>query len=139
MVAHFQRVRVLGRRAPAPPWAMSRDAWRSWSKRRIDELPERAQKLLENVPVWSRTTLGRAGRRRLRSARARAVLGRAVPDIQRCAATAAPRAVFLYKRNIERVARSTAEVEREIRTTLLHETGHFFGMDEADLEEVGLD
>ncbi len=27
----------------------------------------------------------------------------------------------------------------EIRTTLLHETGHFFGMDEDDLADVGLD
>jgi predicted Zn-dependent protease with MMP-like domain len=48
-------------------------------------------------------------------------------------------AVFLYQRNIERVARSTAEVEAEIRTTLLHETGHFFGLDEEDLAEMGLD
>ena len=47
--------------------------------------------------------------------------------------------MFLYQRNIERVARSMAEVEAEIRTTLLHETGHFFGLDEEDLAEMGLD
>ena len=27
----------------------------------------------------------------------------------------------------------------EIRTTLIHETGHFFGMSEEDLAAVGLD
>jgi predicted Zn-dependent protease with MMP-like domain len=47
--------------------------------------------------------------------------------------------VFLFQRNIERVARTTNEVEAEIRTTLLHETGHFFGLDEDELAEMGLD
>ena len=46
--------------------------------------------------------------------------------------------VFLYKRNIERVAQSPEEVRHEIRITLLHETGHFFALDEADLEALGL-
>ena len=46
--------------------------------------------------------------------------------------------VFLYQRNIERYARSVDEVEEEIRKTLLHETGHFFGLSEEELEEMGL-
>ena len=47
--------------------------------------------------------------------------------------------VLLFKRNIERDARTVEEVDQEIRTTLLHETGHFFGLDEEDLEGLGLD
>ena len=34
--------------------------------------------------------------------------------------------------------RGEDELREEIRTTLLHETGHFFGLDEAALEEMGL-
>ena len=47
--------------------------------------------------------------------------------------------ILLFRRNLERAAASEDELRDEIRTTLLHETGHFFGMDEADLEGVGLD
>ena len=46
--------------------------------------------------------------------------------------------VFLYKRNLERLSRNREELAREIRTTVLHETGHFFGLDEAELEGAGL-
>jgi predicted Zn-dependent protease with MMP-like domain len=47
--------------------------------------------------------------------------------------------VLLFQRNLERHARTADELEEQIRITLLHETGHFFGMDEADLADVGLD
>jgi predicted Zn-dependent protease with MMP-like domain len=47
--------------------------------------------------------------------------------------------VLLYRRNIERDAGSPEEAAEQIRITLLHETGHFFGMDEDDLADVGLD
>ena len=47
--------------------------------------------------------------------------------------------IVLFRRNLERAAASEEELREEIRTTLLHETGHFFGMDEAELEGVGLD
>jgi predicted Zn-dependent protease with MMP-like domain len=47
--------------------------------------------------------------------------------------------IVLFRRNIERIAGSPEELRDEVRKTLLHETGHFFGMDEAALEGVGLD
>ncbi len=46
--------------------------------------------------------------------------------------------VFLYQGNIERYGRNADEVEQEIRKTLLHETGHFFGLTEEELEAMGL-
>ena len=46
--------------------------------------------------------------------------------------------IVLFRRNLERAARDEDELREEIRTTLLHETGHFFGLDEAALEEMGL-
>ena len=46
--------------------------------------------------------------------------------------------ILLFRRNLERVAQDEEELREEIRTTLLHETGHFFGMSEKDLDEVGL-
>jgi predicted Zn-dependent protease with MMP-like domain len=44
-----------------------------------------------------------------------------------------PDRIFLYQRNIEAVCSSEAEVRREIRATLLHELGHYFGLNEEEL------
>ena len=44
-----------------------------------------------------------------------------------------PDHIFLYQRNIEAISRSEAEVRRQIRATLLHEVGHYFGLSEKEL------
>jgi predicted Zn-dependent protease with MMP-like domain len=140
MVTHFQRVRALDVKSPPAPWAVTAERLEEIVEAALNELPERAQKLLENVPVvvedypsedvvadgFDPRGLG---------------LFAGVPFPEHSALSGPPHleAVFLYQRNIERVARSTAEVEAEIRTTLLHETGHFFGLDEEDLAEMGLE
>lgn len=46
--------------------------------------------------------------------------------------------VMLFQRNLERAGRDRADVEREVRITLLHEFGHYLGFDEADLDRLGL-
>lgn len=46
-----------------------------------------------------------------------------------------PNAIYLYQKNIEAACRNERELIREIRMTLLHEVGHYFGMTEEDLEE----
>ena len=59
--------------------------------------------------------------------------------------TAPPDRVILYQRNIEAYAADAAAEEKrpvedvvreEVRLTVLHELGHFFGMDEDQLEDV---
>jgi predicted Zn-dependent protease with MMP-like domain len=47
-----------------------------------------------------------------------------------------PDRIFLYQRNIEAVCRSEAEVRRQIRATLLHEVGHYFGLNEDELRHL---
>ncbi len=47
-----------------------------------------------------------------------------------------PDRIFLYQRNIEAVCASDAEVRRQIRATLLHEVGHYFGLSEDELRGV---
>jgi predicted Zn-dependent protease with MMP-like domain len=44
-----------------------------------------------------------------------------------------PDRIFIYQRNIEAVCTSEAEVRRQIRATLLHEVGHYFGLSEEEL------
>jgi predicted Zn-dependent protease with MMP-like domain len=47
-----------------------------------------------------------------------------------------PPAIYLYQHNIEQICRTEAEVEQQIRDTLLHEIGHHFGMDEEQLRTI---
>lgn len=47
-----------------------------------------------------------------------------------------PDRIILYQKNIEAVCSSEAEIRHEVRQTVLHELGHYFGMDEAQLKDV---
>ncbi len=46
-----------------------------------------------------------------------------------------PDRIVLYQRNIEVQCSSEEELVDEIRLTLLHEVGHYFGLSEEDLEQ----
>ncbi|MEQ1507331.1 MAG: metallopeptidase family protein, partial [Myxococcota bacterium] len=50
-----------------------------------------------------------------------------------------PSTIVLFRRNLERIARDRAHLIEELRITVLHEVGHFLGLDEDDLEARGLD
>ena len=47
-----------------------------------------------------------------------------------------PDHIVLYQKNIEAVCSSEAEVREQIRLTLIHELGHYFGLDENQLKDV---
>lgn len=49
---------------------------------------------------------------------------------------AGPDRIVLYQKNIEAVCSNEDEVRKEIRLTVLHELGHYFGMTEAQLEDI---
>ena len=43
---------------------------------------------------------------------------------------------MLYQKNIEAVCSSEDEIREQIRRTVIHELGHYFGMDENQLKDV---
>jgi len=47
-----------------------------------------------------------------------------------------PDYIVLYQKNIEAVCSNETEVQEQIRLTLMHELGHYFGMDENQLKDV---
>lgn len=47
-----------------------------------------------------------------------------------------PDRIVLYQRNIEAICRNEAEIREQIRLTVIHELGHYFGMDEDQLKDV---
>ena len=48
----------------------------------------------------------------------------------------APSRIVLYQKNIEAVCASEEEIREEVRLTVVHELGHYFGMGEDQLEDV---
>lgn len=50
-----------------------------------------------------------------------------------------PRAIVLYRKNLSRAVKTRAELDMQIRRTLLHEIGHLQGLDEDQLRHRGLE
>lgn len=50
-----------------------------------------------------------------------------------------PDRIILYQDNLETSYPDREELKREIRKTLLHELGHYFGFNEKELRERGLE
>lgn len=48
-----------------------------------------------------------------------------------------PDAIFIYKEALESVCQSEAQLAHEVEVTVFHEVGHYFGIDDAHLHELG--
>ena len=108
----------------------------------LDSLPEEFRQRMENVAVLVED-VPREQRRlpRPRSpAPRRLILGHYIgtPRTQRSvfALPAGPDRIILYQRNIEAVCRDEAEIREQVRLTVIHEVGHYFGMSEGQLRDV---
>jgi tetratricopeptide (TPR) repeat protein len=139
MVKAWLRVRELDLEEPAAAWSMAQDDFEKIAEDALGELPERIGKLLENVPIVaadypSIEIVAEGNDPRMLGF----FSGVPYPEKSHLGGTPHLDCVFLYKLNIERVARGRVEAAKEIRITLLHETGHFFGLSEEELEQMGL-
>jgi len=59
--------------------------------------------------------------------------GMALPERGAWYANTLPDRIVLFRGPLLRHCRTRRELEEEIRLTLIHELGHYFGLDEADL------
>jgi predicted Zn-dependent protease with MMP-like domain len=105
----------------------------------LGELPDRARALLRDVPIIVAELPAEADVEGGLDPRALGLFtGTAYPDMLHVGGQPGLSQIVLFRRNIARVAETDDELHEEIRTTLLHETGHFFGLDESELEGLGL-
>ncbi len=139
-VSHFQETRRLDAAAEPSQTPIDRAKLEEIVERTLRELPERARKLLGNVPVLVEDA---PSEELVAEGTDPRVLGlfAGVPFPEKSSMGGAPHLdqVLLFKRNLENHCGSADELEEEVRTTILHETGHFFGLDEEDLAKLGLD
>jgi predicted Zn-dependent protease with MMP-like domain len=105
----------------------------------LEELPDRARELLRDVPIVIAEQPAESDVDAGVDPRSLGLFnGTAYPDASHLGGQPGLTQILIFRRNLERVAGSDDELRDEIRTTLLHETGHFFGMSDDDLEGLGL-
>lgn len=106
----------------------------------VEELPAKARKLLKNVPILVADVPSREEVAEGLDPRLLGVFrGTSLPETETLGAGPGLTQIVLYRKNLQRVAPDDASLADEVRTTLLHETGHFFGLDEEELASMGLD
>jgi predicted Zn-dependent protease with MMP-like domain len=105
----------------------------------LDSLPQEFRSRIQNVAVLvedvpPRQPSQRAGRP------TRLLLGafHGVPRTKKSIfdLPSGPDHIVLYQTNIEAVCSSETQVREQIRLTVIHELGHYFGLDENQLKDV---
>ncbi|MGE5056670.1 MAG: metallopeptidase family protein [Acidobacteriota bacterium] len=112
----------------------------------LDGLPEEFRSRLRNLAILVEDEPPRQKRRHASTAHSRPhnprrlLLGlfQGVPATRKSVFDLpfGPDRIVLYRKNIEAVSHGEAEIRHEIRQTVLHELGHYFGMTEAQLKHL---
>lgn len=107
----------------------------------LRELPAQFAEFLEQVPIEIRE---RPTRKQLRSVGLAddelllgLYVGTSLADRSVAHDIEWPNKIYLFQEDIELVSDNAEHLKREVRTTVLHEIGHHFGMDEDDLDALG--
>lgn len=127
-----------GRRADAPGVRVSRARFEELVADALDDVPQELAAEMENVAIvvedWpTREQLaGRAG----------TLLGlyEGIPLTSRGPVSYAgvlPDKITIFAGPLCRRARDEDQLARQVRVTVLHEIGHYFGLDDARLHELG--
>ena len=120
---------------------MARIDFQDVLRQALDDLPEPFRQALENVaivveewpPDWLLDELGVPPEGTLYG------FYHGVPMPERSVALSGnlPDKISIYRGPLQEDFPHAAELRRQIRVTLLHEIGHYFGMDEEALERLG--
>jgi len=136
----FERANALDPGQYPLPTEVSEDAFREAVGDALDNLPRSVREYIENVPVLVEdypdpqlVQVERVSPQILGIfvgvPRTEAQVTEHVPSLDR---------VVIYKKNLERVCRDRDELVEQIQITVRHEIGHYLGLDENDMERLGL-
>jgi predicted Zn-dependent protease with MMP-like domain len=119
---------------------MKRQAFEELVKEGIYQIPEKVQKLLDNVEIvieeWpTREELKKVG---LSNKYSLFGLYQGVPKTKRGVyyANVLPDKIIIFQGPIERTARSPKEIREIVKRTVWHEIAHHFGLDEKRVKEI---
>lgn len=138
MLAAWNELLEMDRKAPPGEVTVSEDDVERIATEALQELPDELRAKLANVPILiadlptpEQVADGLDPR----------LLGlfQGTPMSEDSAVVPTVTNILLFRRNLERIALDDDHLAEEIRVTVLHETAHYFGLDEEDLERLGLD
>ncbi len=104
----------------------------------IKAIPQKFLEKLDNVDIVIEDELSPEQLRKLKT-RKGLILGlyEGIPQTKRGHyGQVLPDKITIFKRPIERVARSEEEIKKIVKNTIWHEIGHHFGMDEKKVKEI---
>lgn len=136
MVEAWQQVRTLDGERPARV-TISEDELERIASEALAELPETARTKLEHVPILIDDVPSPELVADGLDPRTLGVIDG--PTLTEPDAIGAPTHIRLFKKNLEAIANDLDQLAEEVRITVLHETAHYFGLEEEDLEKLGLD
>ena len=138
MIAAWQQVRVLDLAAPPGPVSVTEEELEQIAIDTLAELPAEIRARLEKVPILIDDIASEDIVADGLDPRSLGLFqGTAMPDDG--SASPSVTNILLFKRSLERFATDEDHLAEEIRITVLHETAHYFGLDEDDLVKLGLD
>lgn len=138
MIAAWQEVRRLDLAAGAGALTIGEDEVERIALEALAELPESIRDKLERVPILIDDAPSEALVADGLDPRLLGLFqGTPMPEDGALAPTVTN--ILLFRGNLARACRDADELAEEIRITVLHETAHYFGLDEDDLEALGLD
>jgi predicted Zn-dependent protease with MMP-like domain len=118
---------------------MKREDFVKVAEETLDSLPEEFRIRIQNVAILVEDFPASQRPPKLEQRR-RLLLGifHGVPATKRSVFNlpTGPDHILLYQKNIEAICSSEAGVRHQIRQTLIHELGHYFGMAEEQLRDV---
>lgn len=140
----FARARALAPESFPRPIALSHDAFDAAVEAALKALPETVRRYLSNVAITVEDLPSDDDLLASDPPLSPSILGlfRGSPYGQKASMdpwSHFPSSIVLYQRNLERFARSRKELVEQIGITLIHEVGHFLGLDEEELWARGLE
>ena len=120
---------------------MERERFIRLVRRALREIPAPFKQHLKNIDIVVKRRPSTAELRDAGLARDESMYGfyHGVPMTERGSdyGMTVPDVIYIYQEPLEEDFSDDRELIEEIRTTVLHEVGHFFGIDDDRLEELG--
>lgn len=140
---HFQRAAAAMPEKYARPVRMTRDEFDREVKRAARKLPRQFRQCLDRVRVILQDLPDDGlGERDDEEGLAPDLLGLfdgvPLPESSEYDFERGPNTIYLFQRNLERMAFGRDDLVEQIRITLWHELGHYLGFDEEDMDDLGL-
>ena len=106
----------------------------------LDELPRQFRRQMQNIAVIVETAPSRALLKAMDLWPDHTLLGLyqgvPLPDRGQSYGNVLPDQITIFQQPIEALYRTPEEIQTAVRETVIHEVGHYFGLDDARIDEL---